>query len=147
MVGQNLENRYEDEENDHLAAYRRAKEYANQNCLTQADEWIRKTLERDSLFAPAHYLNSLILDEQGKLDESIAAIRRCLYLDPKYLMGYYKLAELYKKAGQKKRFQKTLLILEKELAQFDENIEIPDGEGLTTQDLNSFVANQKELLI
>jgi chemotaxis protein methyltransferase CheR len=144
---QSLKKKYEQEGNDHLAAYQLAKDYANHKSLTQAAEWIQKTLERNSLFAPAHYLNSQILDEQGNSEESIAAIRRCLYLDPKFLMGYYKMAEFYKKTNQKHRFQKTILMLEKELARLDENIEIPEGEGLTAQDLTSFVANQKELLI
>jgi chemotaxis protein methyltransferase CheR len=136
----------EDEEN-HIAAYRLAKTFANQNELNLATVWVQKTIDRNSLFAPAYYLNSLILDEQGDLDKSLAAIRRCLFLDPKFLMGYYKMAELFKKTGEEKRFLKTLLLLEKELAQVEKGTEIPESDGLTTNDLLTYIKNQKELLI
>ena len=146
-VQKDLIKEYEEDKENHLVAYQLAKKYANQNEFGLAAEWIRKTIERNSLFAPVYYLDSLIMDELGDLDQSIASIRRCLYLEPKFLMGYYRMAELYKKTGDEKRYLKTLLVLEKELAQLDEAAEIPESEGLTAIDLLTFVKNQKELLI
>ena len=139
-----LEEYYGENPDDNLVAYYLAKYYANRQKTSTAIAWIKRILERDPFYAPAYYLSSLILLEEGKLDNSLDTVRSCLYLDPDFLMGYYTLAELYKQTGQVEKFRVTIQAFDKSLKKLDDDQRIQEGEGLTVGDMRTYVASQKE---
>ncbi len=122
-----------------------AKIYANRLDLENAERWIDIALGLEPLLAPAHYLRGLILQELGRLDQSLEALRSCLYADPQFLLGYFSLAGLLGRLSQTQRALKALKNLEDLLAGQKREAMVPEGDGLTVGRLAEFVSAQKEL--
>ncbi|NMB90884.1 MAG: hypothetical protein GYA17_21185 [Chloroflexi bacterium] len=123
-----------------------AKICANRMELEEAQRWIDQSLARDSLLAPAWYLKGLVLQELGHLEQSLEALRSCLYADPEFLLGYFNLAGVYQRLAQPRRAIKALQNLEAMLAGRDRQDSIPEGDGLTVGRLSELVSAQQELL-
>ncbi len=123
-----------------------AKIYANRLDLENAERWIDIALAREPLLAPAHYLRGLILQELGRLEQSLEALRRCLFADPEFLLGYFSLAGLYGRLSQPQKALKALMNLEELLAGYDREAVVAEGDGMTVGRLSEFVTAQKELL-
>lgn len=123
-----------------------AKIHANRLELENAEHWVDIVLEREPLLAPAHYLRGLILQELGRLEQSLEAVRSCLYADPEFLLGYFSLAGLLGRLSQPQRALKALQNLEDLLAGQDREAMVPEGDGLTVGRLSEFISAQKELL-
>jgi chemotaxis protein methyltransferase CheR len=123
-----------------------AKLYANRREFKNAEPWIDRVLVLEPLMAPAHYLRGLILQELGRLDQSLTAFRACVYADPQFLLGHFSLARLLGRLGQSTRALKTLQNLEELLTGQKREALVPDGDGLTIGRLAEFVSAQKELL-
>jgi chemotaxis protein methyltransferase CheR len=128
------------------APYALARLLADQLDLPAAQQWVEVSLARDPLLAQAHYLHGLILMELGRLEESLEALRSSIYVDPKFLMGHYSIAGLYRRLGEPQRAAKALTTLEQLLEGRDPHAEIPDGDGLTIGRLAAYAAAQKEML-
>jgi chemotaxis protein methyltransferase CheR len=123
-----------------------AKLYANRREFKNAELWIDRVLALEPLMAPAHYLRGLILQELGRLDQSLTALRACVYADPQFLLGHFSLARLLGRLSQTPRALKALQNLEELLVGQKREALVPDGDGLTIGRLSEFVAAQKELL-
>lgn len=123
-----------------------AKLYANRREFKNAEPWIDRVLVLEPLMAPAHYLRGLILQELGRLDQSLTAFRACVYADPQFLLGHFSLARLLGRLGQPTRALKALQNLEELLVGQKREALVPDGDGLTIGRLSEFVSAQKELL-
>ncbi|MCX6027836.1 MAG: protein-glutamate O-methyltransferase [Chloroflexi bacterium] len=127
---------------DGRPAYLAARFYANQLQLEAAETQIKLALERAPLLAPAHYLHGMILQEQGRFEEALAAIRRCVYTDSRFVLGQYALATLLDRLGQATRaatVRETVLNL---LERYQPGDPLPDGDGLTAGRLLEMVKNQ-----
>lgn len=123
-----------------------AKLYANRREFKNAEPWIDRVLVLEPLMAPAHYLRGLILQELGRLEQSLTAFRACVYADPQFLLGHFSLARLLGRLGQPTRALKALQNLEELLVGQKRETLVPDGDGLTIGRLSEFVSAQKELL-
>lgn len=123
-----------------------AKLYANRREFKQAEPWIDRVLALEPLLAQAHYLRGLILQELGRLDQSLTAFRACVYADPQFLLGHFSLARLLGRLGQPARALKTLQNLDELLVGQKREALVADGDGLTIGRLSEFVSAQKELL-
>ncbi|MCX7668445.1 MAG: protein-glutamate O-methyltransferase, partial [Anaerolineae bacterium] len=80
---------------DLLAQYRAVRSLADQSQLTAALRSVEALIHQAPLFAPAYYLQGLILQELGDTEGAVAALRRCVYVDPGFVMGHFALANLY----------------------------------------------------
>ena len=78
-----------------LALYRAAKTAADQSRFADARLSVEAAIQRSPLWAPAHYLHGLILQEEGDLEQALAALRRCVYADARFVLGHLALAGLY----------------------------------------------------
>ena len=126
--------------------YLLAKTHADRLELTVAEAWIDKALTQAPLLAPAHYLRGLILQELERLDESLEALRGCIYADPEFWMGHFSMAGLLARLGRPQRAEKALDTLQGLLAVQDSQTPVPEGDGLTVGRLCEFVSAQKESL-
>ncbi|MCE1253724.1 MAG: hypothetical protein LWX83_09275 [Anaerolineae bacterium] len=108
--------------------------------------WIELAIEKNILLAPAHYLHGVILQENGEHQRGLAAFRKCLFADPKFLLAYFSMAGLFRKLSQPQKAVSTLLKLEEILKQYPMEDKVPSGDGITISQLFDFVSKQKELI-
>jgi chemotaxis protein methyltransferase CheR len=76
--------------------------------LDQAEWWASVACQRDPLSAPAHYLRGLALQEAGRLEDALAALRRSVFLDPGSVLGQIALAGLLARLGEPARARGAL---------------------------------------
>jgi chemotaxis protein methyltransferase CheR len=126
-------------EDDLLSQYQAAKRLADQSQLEPAHRSILALLQRAPLFAPAYYLQGLILQELGDAEGALAALRRCVYVDAGFVMGHLALANLYTFAGQAERAQRYRENIARLLAGAPAGEPIPEGDGMTVGDLRRTV--------
>jgi chemotaxis protein methyltransferase CheR len=74
---------------------REARDAADRGQWREAHHWLDKALAQDRLNLSAHYLRALVFAGQGRTDDAIQSLRRCLYLDHNFALGYFTLGNLY----------------------------------------------------
>jgi chemotaxis protein methyltransferase CheR len=122
-------------ENDLLARYRAARQLADQSQLEPAHRSLEALVKEAPLFAPAYYLQGLILQELGDAEGALAALRRCVYVDANFIMGHLALANLYAFFGQPERGQRHRAQIVRLLADARPDDLVPEGDGLTVGEL------------
>lgn len=122
-----------------------AKIYAGALDVEQAEMWSRIALERDRLFAPAHHLQGLVAAEDGRLEDALAAMRRCVYAAPGWALGYFALAEMLLRTKQLSKARAAFRNIDRLLAEVPSDEEVEEGEGLTTGRLRELVEMQKQI--
>jgi chemotaxis protein methyltransferase CheR len=121
-----------------------ARAYANQGKLAVALGWCDKAIAADKMAAPAHYLRSTILQEQGSSREAVLALKQAVYVDPQFVLGHLSLGNLAQKHGRRqeseKHFENVLLLL----ARYEPEDIVPESEGLSGGRLREMIlpANQ-----
>ncbi len=121
---------------DDLAArYQAARRLADQSQLELARQAVEALLTQAPLFAPAYYLQGLILQELGDIEAALAALRRCVYVDSGFVMGHFALANLYARSGQAERGRRHREQVVRLLAGVPANAPVPEGEGMTVGEL------------
>lgn len=104
---------------------------ADQGKLAEALSACDKAIGADRLDPGMHYLRATILQELNEHGEAIAALKRCLYLDPNFVPAHFAIGNLMLRRGNartaKKYFENVLALLSACRA---EDI-LPEFEGLT----------------
>src|SRR5262249_41054899 len=136
-----------DSPSDPWPVYLLGKVFANERRLDEALEWADGALERDGVFAPAHYLRGLVLDEQGDLRAATDAARRCVFLDPAFALGQYALAGFLARLGETDRAIKIIEGVIHALGGSPREAEVFEGDGLTAGRLLELAAIQRGLLL
>ncbi len=112
---------------------------ANQGNLSQAWAECQKAISENKINPQLHYLGAVILQEQERDDEAIAALKRALYLDPNFVLVYFMLGNLSLRKGNmaaaRKYFENVLALL-RTYAQEDV---LPESEGLTAGRLGEII--------
>jgi chemotaxis protein methyltransferase CheR len=116
---------------DAWSLYMAAKTAADQLQLETARRSVELALQRVPLLAPAHYLHGLILEEAGQLEPAVAALRRCVYADPSFVLGHFALANLFSVLGQPERARVHRANVARLLQDRKPEDLIPEGDGLT----------------
>jgi tetratricopeptide (TPR) repeat protein len=114
-----------------LALYRAAKTAADQSRFADARLSVEAAIQRSPLWAPAHYLHGLILQEEGDLEQALAALRRCVYADARFVLGHLALAGLYAVIRQPERARVHRENAARLLREHTADDLIPEGDGLT----------------
>jgi len=112
---------------------------ANQGNLTEALTACEQALVIYNLEAPLHYLHALILQEQTLDEESKAALKRALYLDPGFVLAHFTLGNLAQRQGDLLTAQKYLKNALELLSTLDSNETLPEAEGLTVARLEEII--------
>jgi chemotaxis protein methyltransferase CheR len=104
---------------------------ANQGKLAEALALCEQAIAANKLDPGLHYLGATILQELNRDGEAIAALKRALYLDPKFVLAHFALANLVLRQGNvpaaRKCYQNVLALLS-DCRQEDI---LPESEGLT----------------
>jgi tetratricopeptide (TPR) repeat protein len=69
----------------------------------RAEELYRRATEADPGYVLAYFDLGNVLDELGRLDESIAAYLKAVTLSPRYADAHYNLALAYERTGQNRQ--------------------------------------------
>lgn len=69
--------------------------YANLGQLDKAANQCQLAIQSDKLNPHVHYLQSLIFQEMGNNPAAVRALKKCLYLDPGFLMAHFNLGILF----------------------------------------------------
>jgi len=110
--------------------------------LDRAEGWAGVACQRMPLSAPAHYLLGLALQEAGRLEDALAALRRCVFLDPGSVLGQVALAGLLARQGEPARASSALRAAAALLGDGEEAQLLPGGEGLTVGRVRDLIAAQ-----
>jgi chemotaxis protein methyltransferase CheR len=125
---------------DGLQAYRVARSCADRRDLPAAQSWLRQALQQAPLLAPAHYLDGLIWQELGQLDDALGAMRRCVYADPSFVLGHFALSRLFLQLGQPERSRSALRNVIALLEDRSPDELITDGDGMTVRQLQKSIS-------
>jgi len=118
-----------------------AKAYANQGRLDDALKWCEKAITADIINPASYYLHAAILEELGRLEEAVDALKRALFLDPNFTIAYFVLGNLMLK---QKKFKVSMKYFKNALdlssAYRSEEV-LPESEGITAGRLSEIVAS------
>ena len=131
---------------DPTGPYVKAKILASLVRLDEAGVAAKAAIARDPVHAPSHYVHGLILQEQDRPAEALAALRRAVYLDPALVLGRFSLAVLFAATGQAPRAEKELDTLTGLLDDRDREELLEDGDGVTVGRLLELVAVHRDLI-
>ena len=122
-----------------------AKILANQGKFNEAYCWCQRALSKDKLNIGIYYILSMILDEQQKFDEAVEILKKAVYIDNTFILGYYNLAILYQKTGDQKQAERYYNSALKLLEHKDNNYIIPFSTELTAGRLSKMIEEKKQI--
>jgi chemotaxis protein methyltransferase CheR len=73
--------------------------YANQGEIDRALQSCAMAIEADKLNPGLHYLYATLLQQNNRLEEAIASLKRAIYLDSNFVLSYYSLGTIYRRLG------------------------------------------------
>ena len=71
--------------------------------LEELEEELSEYIERDPFQPELHFIQSLVLEELGDYRGALLSLRRCLYLDPNFALGYWQRGRIYEILGDRLR--------------------------------------------
>jgi len=102
--------------------------------------------DREPLAARVHYLRGLIDLDEGRVDGALAAFRRCIYADPRFVPAHLAQAGLFARLGLRGRARAALEHAARLVADQSPEAPVPGGDGLTVNEVLGFVAAYRELV-
>jgi chemotaxis protein methyltransferase CheR len=119
-----------------------ARKAADNEQWDEAHGWLDKVLIENRLDLSAYYLRALIFEGQGLADEAVAALRRCLYLDHNFALGYFTLGNLYARRGDRGQANSLWANAAALLKENPSDEALPLADGLTAADILALIDNQ-----
>lgn len=112
---------------------------ANEERLEEALQLSEKALEIEKLSPEIQYLQGIILMEMGKIEESMEALRKTIYLDNDFALAHFMLGNLILQKGQmgeaKEHFQHAIVALNRN----DMEAEIFGSDGMQVKRLEEII--------
>jgi tetratricopeptide (TPR) repeat protein len=112
---------------------------ANKDQVEEAKKFCSLAIENDSLLIEAYYLLGLIYKEENAFDQSIKLLKKTIYIDPEFAIGYYDLAVNYFKLGDNVQGHKYLKQTQRILKSCDPEERIGLLDDLTARELGMMV--------
>jgi chemotaxis protein methyltransferase CheR len=132
----------EDDPADGRAALLAARIHLDRLELDRAEAWAEVACARAPLSAPAHYVRGLALQEAGRAEEALAALRRSVFLDPGSVLGQVALADLLARQGEPTRARSALRAAAALLDQVDGAEPVSGDDGPTAARVRDLIAAQ-----
>lgn len=123
-------------------AYVEARRAADRGDLETALRLCATVTEQQPLRAEAHLLTGQILEQQGRLEEALAAYRRTLYLDHTLYLASLAMAGILHRTGHSSDARRVYQRLLRALAALPPNTPIPSLEEATAAELQAFIQRQ-----
>ncbi len=123
---------------------RQAKTAADQAQWDEAHRWLDKAEAANLLDLPAHYLRALVYESQGRTADAIETLRRCLYLDHNFALGYFTLGNLYAQRGEAELARQHWLNAAQLLEQQPPGDPLILADGMTVSDVLAVIREHLE---
>lgn len=114
---------------------------ANLGRLTAALEWSEQATLADRMNPAYWYLRATVLQEQGALDEAIAALKRVLYLDSGFVLAHFVLGNMMLQQGRKPQALKHFSTARSQLSTYRQDVILAGSEDLTAGQLDALIAS------
>jgi len=117
-----------------------ARAAANLGDLEAALSWCEKALAKDKMRPELHYLHACVFLAQNLPDGAAQALRRCLYLDPDFVIAHFALGNLSRRLGDQRsgaRHFRNVLALTRNRPK-DEIL--PESAGMSVESLEALVS-------
>lgn len=92
------------------------KTFANLSQWDEAQYWCSNAILCDKLLLEAYYIQALVLQHKGQFHQAIDSMKKVVYIDNTYILGYYGLANLYLENNRlpqaQKAFENALRLLQ-----------------------------------
>jgi len=125
-------------------ASHQARALANLGRLSDALDCCERWIAADKMSAPAHYLRAVILQEQGSLQEARLALRRAVYLDPRFVLAHFALGNIARSLEKNEEARKHLAnALDLLRGQAPDDV-LAESEGLTAGRLAETIVSMTE---
>lgn len=121
-----------------------ARAYADQGKLPDALAACDRAVSRDKLCAAYHYLRATILHEQVAHEEAKASLKRALYLDPRFVVAHFTLANLAHAQGDMAEARRHFTNASLLLRDFHPEDALPESDGLTAGRLAAIIATMMQ---
>lgn len=112
---------------------------ANEGRLEEALQLSEQALRADKLDPGLHYLQAMILQEQGAVDAAEAALKRALYLDHALVLAHFTLGNIALRQGKgresRRHFDHALALL----ARYQPEDLLPESEGMPAGRLTAII--------
>lgn len=108
-----------------------ARTYANEGDLAQAAQWCKQAISTDKLNPTFYYLLSTIMVEQGLTERAIAALKKVLYLDHNFVLGYFTLGNIHRRLGKLKESKKNFDTAASLLTAMQKDDIVPESDGIS----------------
>lgn len=87
------------------------------------------------------WLRALIYQQQGEIGEAIQALRRCLYIDHKFVLGYFTLGNLYLAQGERRLARQQWANASRLIEGIPADDKLPLGEGITAGEVAQAISS------
>lgn len=114
---------------------------ANGANLDEALSWCEKAIEADKVNPAGHFLRAAILQERAATGEAVAALKRALFLDSRFVMAHFVVATLLRKEGNQKEAVRHFQNAAELAAQLPPDQVLPESEGLTAGRLSELISS------
>ncbi|MCS6939314.1 MAG: tetratricopeptide repeat protein [Roseiflexus sp.] len=122
--------------------YTAARQAADRGDLETALRLCATVTEQQPLHAEAHLLTGQILEQQGRLEEALAAYRRALYLDHTLHLASLAMASILHRTGRSADARRVYQRLLRALTALPPNAPVPSLEEATAAELQAFIQRQ-----
>lgn len=109
----------------------KARALADAGQLEDALQCCAQWIAEEKLSPSAHYLQGVILQGLGRLDEARRSLQRAVYVDPDFVIGHFALGTLARDAGRAAAAEKQFRHAERLLRRLPPDELLPESEGLT----------------
>ena len=116
-----------------------AKILANHGKLEDAFHWCEKAVSAEKFNPHLHYLLAIILEEQKKVEEAKASLKKALYLDPDFVLAHFALANISLRSGKMAEARKHFGNTKQILAKCKPDEILPEAEGITAGRLSEMI--------
>lgn len=116
---------------------------ANQGKLDDAEMWCERAIIADKICAVNYYLLATIVMEKDRLEEAIALLKSALYIDPRFALAHFVLANLLMRGGNRKTSRKYLDNAFNLVSARRHDEVVPESEGITAGRLMEIIAVMK----
>ncbi len=118
---------------------------ANQGKLDDAEMWCEKAIIADKCCAVNYYLLATIVMEKDLVEEAVALLKRALYLDPRFALAHFVLANLLMRGGKRKMSEKYLENAYDLVSARKSDEMVPESEGITAGRLLEIISAMKQM--
>jgi tetratricopeptide (TPR) repeat protein len=119
-----------------------ARRAADSEQWDEAHRWLDKALAENRLDLAVYYLRALVFEGQGQTDDAMVALRRCLYLDHNFALGYFTLGNLYARREDRGQANNHWANAAAILKEHHSSEALPLADGLTAADILTLIDNQ-----